>query len=309
MIRSLLAGALVLILWSGVARAETATVRVVEPRAVGYFIGDVLRRDVTVDVPEGAQIDPASIPRPGPLNYWLELKSLDIDEHVRGGRKHYRIRLAYQTFYAPLEPRKLEIPEMRFRVLQSKRENTQAVVPSWSFISSPLREIIPEKSDDGGSAQQLRADAPVSLSSATVERSGMAIAGAIAFVALLLLARHLAIWPFHRRRRRPFTRAMRMVRREAAKAGGQSANYRLALLALHRAFDDAAQRRVLAEDLESFLIAHPEFERLRPDIESFFRASRRAFFADDMLGGRAELPLSDLANFATSMSECERAMA
>lgn len=308
MICRFLAGALVLALWGGVARAETATVRVVEPRAVGYFIGDVLTRNVDVVVAEDAQIDAASIPRPGPLNYWLELKSVDVNEHVRGARKHYRIRFAYQTFYAPLEPRKLEIPLIRFRVLYPEEESTQAVVPSWSFISSPLREIMPEKSDDGGPAKLLRADVPVSLSSTSLERTSMAIAGATAFVALLLLAHHLAIWPFHRRRRRPFTQAMRTVRREATKAG-QSANYLLALLALHRAFDEASQRRVLAEDLDGFLEAHPEFERLRPDIVRFFETSRRAFFADDMLGGRSELSLSDLATFATSMSACERAMA
>ncbi|CFX32574.1 MxaA protein [Candidatus Filomicrobium marinum] len=308
MILRVLAGALFLVLGNGVARADTPTVHVVEPRSVGYFIGDVLTRDADVAVADDAKIDPASIPRPGPLNYWLELKSVDVDEYVRGVRKHYRIRLAYQTFYAPLEPRKLEIPAIRFRVLRPERESTQAVVPSWSFISSPLREIMPEKNGEGGPAKLLRADAPVSLSSTTLERTSMAIAGVTAVVALLLLAHHLALWPFHRRRRRPFTQAMRTVRREAAKAA-QSANYRLALLALHRAFDEASQRRVLAEDLDSFLVARPEFESLRPDIERFFQTSRRAFFADDMLGSRAELPLSDLATFATSMSECERAVA
>lgn len=83
--------------------AETPSVRVLEPRAFGYFIGDVVAREVSIMTDVDQTIDPASIPRPGPLNYWLNLKSVELEENVRQAQRHYTMRLEYQTFYAPLD--------------------------------------------------------------------------------------------------------------------------------------------------------------------------------------------------------------
>jgi len=296
-----------LVLWGSLAGAREISVRVSEPRAFGYFIGDVLVREVEIAVPAGQRIDPASIPRPGPLNYWLELKSASLDETVRQGQPHYRMRLEYQTFYAPLEPRKLQIPAIQLRIINGQEESGQAVVPAFEFLSSPLREIIPETTSDDR-AGLLRPDAPVLRTSTFTERVGMAVGGLAFLAGIVLLAHHLAIWPFHRRRTRPFAVAMRAVRREAAKEPG-GGDYARALIALHRAFDEAARKRILAGDLDRFLSERPEFEPLRPEIESFFAQSRRAFFADDMMGARAELPLSELARLAIVLSERERAAA
>lgn len=294
-----------LIVFGSPVLAAAPSIHVSEPRAFGYFIGDVLTRTVWISVDADARIDPATVPKPGPLNYWLKLQSVSIEETQRGGKRQYKMLLRYQTFYAPLEPRKLQAPSIKLRIVDAHGESGQAVVPPFSFLSSPLREIMPEKeSDDRGAL--LRPDVSPKPISTMAEWTGMTVSALVAMATLALLAHHFAIWPFHRRRARPFTRAMRAIAREAAKARGEG-DYRGAFIVLHRAFDEAARRRVLAADLDRFLAERREFYPLKPDIERFFAQSARAFFADDMTGTRGELPLPALAAFATALSERERA--
>jgi mxaA protein len=54
---------------AGGALASTPTVTVKEPRSFGYFIGDTLQREVDLWLAPGQELDEASLPRPGPLNY------------------------------------------------------------------------------------------------------------------------------------------------------------------------------------------------------------------------------------------------
>lgn len=292
------------IVFGSPALAAAPIVHVSEPRAFGYFIGDVLTRTVWISVDSDARIDPATVPKPRALNYWLKLQSVSLEETQRGGKRQYKMLLRYQTFYAPLEPRKLQIPSIKLRIVDAQGESGQAVVPSWSFLSSPLREIMPEKaSDDRGSL--LRPDVSPKPISTAAERTGMTISALVAIAALALLAHHLAVWPFHRRRARPFTRAMRLIAREVGKAPGKG-DYRGAFIVLHRAFDEAGRRRVLAADLDRFLAERPEFDPLKPQIERFFAHSAQIFFADDMTGTRRDLPLPALVAFAAALSERER---
>ncbi len=290
------------------ARAKAPAVRMTEPRAFGHFIGDVLVREADVFVDAAQRISSASLPRPGPLAYWLDLRSVDLSEmEAEGDRRRYRLRLEYQTFYAPLEPKKLEIPRLVFRLSNGGTEAENVFIPAFSFLSSPLREIVPEKRDAGDEpASLLRPDSPPLLLSTFGERLGLWISSGAVFMALALVLRHFAFWPFQRRPSRPFTAAARAVRREAAK-NPRDADYRAALLALHRAFDASARRRVLADDVTRFLRERPEFEPLREDIGRFFAGSRQAFFADEAEGTRRALPLARLDDLATALGERERA--
>ena len=67
MTRRLLALAAVLLLGATGAFARAPEVTVSETRPFGYFLGDVIEREVTVRVGPGDTLDTASLPRPGPL--------------------------------------------------------------------------------------------------------------------------------------------------------------------------------------------------------------------------------------------------
>jgi mxaA protein len=287
------------------AHAQVRSVHVQTPRPFGYFIGDVIRLEVDIAVDAPFTIVPGSLPKPRSVNYWLDLRSVAVDDRGTGtNERSYRIALEYQTFYAPLEPRALMIPG--FTVTMSDGSaRIEAEVPAWPFLMSPMREIRPQPSRP---AALLRADVtppPASAAKAVVVAIGCGVAAPALFG---VLAYYYAWWPFSRSRRRPFARA-RVAMRRALAGDMHGEGYLAGLVALHRAFDAAAGRSVMADDAKSFVVSAPTFGRLEPEIDRFFQASRRAFFGADPAGAMAALPPDALSTIAARLAAAERAAA
>ncbi|MFA6140170.1 MAG: nonribosomal peptide synthetase MxaA [Hyphomicrobium sp.] len=295
-------------LWlAGGVAAATPSVTVSDPRPFGYFLGDVVRRDVLVRTGPGEKLDLGSRPRAGPVNYWLELSAADLTEGRNGDDRLYRLSLAYQTFYAPLDPRKLVIPGFKLKI-DSGGESLELSVPEFAFLTSPLRQLFSEKGDTAGSATNLMPDHVALKRPTGAERTALLVAGLVCVAALAALAHHNAWWPFQRRPRRPFTQAARFFRARAAHLTG-AGGYRTALLKLHRAFDLAAGRRVLADDVDGFLRQHPEFAPFRADVERMFASSREAFFANDVERASAAMPLAAVTRLGQQLAVAERSAA
>lgn len=283
------------------AAASAPSVSVSNPRAFGYFLGDVIHRKVTVRLGANQTLDIASLPRPGPLNYWLELAHIAHRETSEGDDNVHTLDLDYQTFYAPLDPRRLIIPGFKLKIEGAD----ELTVPEFGFITSPIRQLFAVASQSSGSAVELQADKPARRLSTGAERSALLVSSIAALIGLTGLAWHNAWWPFNQRPSRPFTEAARYLRANAASLAG-AGGYRAALLRLHRAFDLAAGRRVLADDVPAFIGAHPEFQAQQPAIERLFLASRYAFFANDVADAQAEMPLDALVDLSADLGAAER---
>lgn len=293
---------LVLLLFASVtALAKTASILVDDPRAFGYFLGDTIVRKVTLRLGPDQELESGVLPRPGPVNYWLELGGMTHKEAAEGDDTVHTIELTYQTFYTPLDPRRLVIPGFTLK-LQGGGEIS---VPEFGFITSPIRQLFAASSQSTGSAVDLQPDALAPRLPTGAERTALLITTLLALAALIGLAWHRAWWPFHARPSRPFTETARYLRVNASRLEGAN-GYRTALLKLHRAFDLAAGRRVLAEDVPVFLAEHPEFQPQAPKIERLFHASRRAFFANDVDEARDTMPFSALVKLGADLGACER---
>lgn len=286
----------------GRAAAEVRAVHTIEPRAFGYFLGDTLERIVEIDTGADDEIVPASLPRTGPSNYWLELRAIAQSSARYGDGRRHTLKLTYQAFYAPIDPRKQTIPATEIAVRGANGVETVAI-PPFMFLMSPLREIFPEKGTENSEAS-LRPDFAAEHRRSGGLRTAALVAAALCAFFLTLLARDLAWWPFHRRPARPFSRAVRDVGRALAKGGADG--YRAALLALHRAFDTAAGHRLLAADVAGFLAAHPEHDDTRSQVERFFAASRAVFFGEAQREGETGLPPTELKELAAALARQER---
>ena len=282
----------------GTAGAQVKSVELRAPRAFGYLIGDEIRLQTQVAWDEGYTLVPASLPEPGPVTYWLDLKSIETRE---AGEGRYRIDLLYQTFYAPLGPRLLEVPGFTV-VAESGDKRADARIPAWRFLMSPLRDLDPHKRGD---AVGIREDAAPKLISLRRYETGAMVSALAAAILALGVAHHRAWWPFRRRSARPFTQAARAMRHRPASPE-RPEEYLTGLLCLHRAFDDTAGHRVLAEDVRGFLHELPRFAALFEDIEMFFRASHRAFFRADPQGAMASLSPERLIALSGRLAAAER---
>ena len=284
------------------ADAEVRGVFMDESRAMGYFLGDTITRTAEIETGPDDEIPSAGLPRPGLLNYWLELRDVDLSSERRGDGRVHKLTLTYQTFYAPLDTRRLSIPPSEIPV-RTADGTESAKIPAFSFVMSPLREVLPQKFNDED-GYLLPDSEPDKRRSGAIRTAALGAAG-LAALFLILLARDLAWWPFNRRPARPFSRAAREVARVLGTENGEG--YRGALLALHRAFDSAAGRRVLASDLDRFLATHPEHGPNRTDVERFFAASRTVFFGEAEHDGKTSLPPAELRALAATLARQERA--
>lgn len=284
---------------SAVMANDEAAVHMSDPRVFGYFLGDPISRTAEIKAEPGEDFVAASLPQPGQLAYWLELTGAAAGEHRRGGQRYLTLRLDYQSFYVPLDTRRLRIPPSNIELTSGPGKNRVVTIPAFEFLMSPIRETFPEKSGET-TATFLKADATaerLSTAQARTTALGAAIASALA---LALLAFHRAWWPFHRRPARPFTEAARTV-------ADQRQSYAVALLALHRAFDRAQGERLLASDVDRFFARRPEQESAREAVQRFFSASQTFFFGGDAVTAEAALPRSVLQRLAFDLAANERA--
>ena len=285
----------------GPAFAHVQAVDLYAPRAFGYVIGDVIEHEVQIALAPPFTLEPASLPRPRPLNYWLDLQNVRLDDHgVSSGSHRYTLHLAYQSFYAALEPKRLVIPAIALTATGNDQRAAIAV-PEWAFITSPLREVV---ATGPGQAMRLQPD----IEPRPIPIRGMAISlaagGVTGLLALAALAWQLGWWPFRAMRRRPFAKASRAIGQLASSS--TSSTYRAALVALHRAFDATAGRGVFTEDLPAFLTAHPAFRAGEAEVQRLFAASRQAFFGNDVEGAVKALPPEQLAAISRHLRSIER---
>ncbi|GLK71458.1 nonribosomal peptide synthetase MxaA [Ancylobacter dichloromethanicus] len=298
---------LLLLAGAAPAAAQLRSVDLYAPRGFGYVIGDTLTLTAEVALDAPFVLDPASLPQPRALDYWLDLRQARLADHgVRDGVHRYTLDLVYQTFYAPLEPRRMTIPAVSLFAIDGERR-VPVEVPAWSFLMSPLREIV---ATGPGPAMVLRPDiSPGPIPIAALLRN-LAAALGVALLAFLALAWQMGWGPFGRRRARPFTRAARAIpatlRAPAGDPGSPASGYGSALRMLHRAFDATDGRGVFAEDLPGFFERHMAFRSAELEIRRLFDASRRAFFGADPAGAQRDLPPADLVALARRLRAVER---
>lgn len=288
-----------LLLLTQAALAAEPEVVLTPPRDHGWWIGDVLVAKAVVTVDGDLTLEASSLPEPRALSYWLDLTRVDLSETTRGdGRKAYTVLLEYQTFYAPLEPRRMTVPAVDVAFRRGE-DLVAATIPSWGFVTSPIREIM------APTVPEALRDAPPPAIADTIPLQVRA-AGLVG-IALLLsaaLAWHRNTWPF-RRTDRPFSRAAALVRQTLAGGTGDS-GYRQALVALHRGFDASFGRRMQAGDIEAFLAGRPAFVNLDHRIRLFFEASRKAFFGPRPAEAETVLSPHALKDFARALAAVER---
>jgi mxaA protein len=294
---------LVIFVSATTAGAQVRSVKLVTQRLFGHFVGDVVHSEVDVIVDEGVDLVRASVPQPGPLNAWLEIVGSRIEEGSADGAKLYRLSFDYQNFYPALDSRNLDVPGFALSFTAGGK-TISAQVPGWSFLISSLREVLPEAKASGADYMQPDVNPPrFDLSRDCVALYAFLAATLAAFV---LLAYHLAWWPFSARAKRPFTEAARRIRK-LLNTNQDGSGYRDALLTLHRAVDATAGHAVFAEDLPEFLDQAPAFSRLKEEFNLFFRSSRQAFFGDNLAAATVDFGAGELRQFSDRLAAVERA--
>ena len=272
------------------------------PRDMGYFAGDLVKADIEIVVADSYAIEEPSLPHPGPIVYWLDLRRIDVTSRSGpGATTRYTLHILYQNFYDALDARPQEIPTFPVSFTNGK-DQVSANVPAWTIGVSSLREVAPPIKSDP--RDYLRADESAPFKHAGGLWWSAAFAALATILAAMLLAYDRAWWIFRSRPARVFAEASRKLKDLARQDSAPA--YLEALLVLHRGIDRTDGQRVLADDLPVFLDRHPVFAPQREGFARFFSASRCAFFGSDPSRARADLGFGALQSFARQLAVTER---
>lgn len=277
----------------GNACAQIASIDARPPqRDFGYYPGDLFVSTVAIEVGADTFLDDGSLPPPGPVSPSIDLRSTQISEtRVADGRR-ITIRTEWQNFLTPDEVSRVDIPGYKLAFTQG-RSRLSASIPGFSIAVSPFRHDLQPVLE----ASVLRPDHPLERIYVTKYWRMLWFSGAIALQAALYLIWRRGVFFNLRSGSAPFARAARDIARYPN--GGMES-----LLRLHRAFDETIGERVLADDLDGFLIKRTRFAPLRTDIEEFFSQSRKLFFDRAENGRFPKLP--SLKRLSRALARAER---
>lgn len=248
--------------------------------AYGVFTGDVLTHRYEIRVPSYMQLSPSSLPAKGPLEYWLELRSvrhelLESSQQVR----RYQLILEFQTFYAPLDVRQLQTPSFVVSFNLDNSEDIQPLtIPSWSFTMSPLKQIAQQGvATFDARTEFMKPDMPPDFIDITLWQTTARVAFLTALILLIAwLLMQSKLFSFTTS---PFNQARRQLKRLKKQQQQIKDPDTQALQLVHLAFNRYAKAPVFAHQLTLFLEKFPEFTDNQKQIENFFVLSSQTLFA------------------------------
>lgn len=271
-------------------------------RDFGVFTGDVITHRYTLQVPAEMTLSEASLPSVGELDYWLELISVEAAEtEANNDFRQYQVTLKFQTFYAPLDVRRLQIPSFQLSFNQQDDTEVMAMtLPLWAFTMSPLKQIVAQgvNASDARTGFMKNDLSPRTIPTKNYRELSLSLA-IIAAIALM-------IWGVlysgrFRFAASPFATAKRRVKRLSKETVSES-NVEKALIAVHSAFNRYAGHPVFGHQIDSLLKQYPEFEPHREKIEYFFAASSETLFSVE---GQS-MQFEQLTSLCKSLSGAER---
>jgi mxaA protein len=251
--------------------------QVIQPRAFGHVLGDVLVQRVLLEH-AGRRLVPTALPPADRVGRWFERRTPRIERDAQG--RDWLV-IEHQLINAPRLITATALPAIDLKTGSGE----VLAVPAWPLSIGPLTLA---------ESPGLQGDRPVLLhDSRGIESRLQASLGAL--VAVLLAWAGWWAWRHWRESQRlPFALAARQVRRLDA---GDPAAWQ----ALHAAINRSAGRVVHAASLPEWLAEAPHLQPLRGELEAFFAASNTRFF-----GAADAAPAMALRPLAQALRAAER---
>ncbi|MDP2868315.1 nonribosomal peptide synthetase MxaA [Methyloversatilis sp.] len=238
-------------------------------RPFGHVIGDVITQRVALDH-EGRPLDPEAFPELERVGNWFQRRDVRIERDAAGRRW---LVIDYQIINVPDELRALDLPALD---LPTKTPGVRLETGVLPVTVAPLTPTIVLAR---AGLEEMRPDAEAPrIDTASLERR---LHFAL-YAAAALAAAWLALYVLRQLRARnslPFTRATRDMRHLDP---GSTAIWQR----LHRALDETAGHVVRGHNLASLLARAPWLAPLQSELERFFEASQKRFFADHPVDGQ-----------------------
>lgn len=296
--KSLVACFLSLISMTAFAVTAIHDLRVTNPeRNIGYIVGDVFKRTVNLDVGDPYRLSRASLPVEGTTYQGIELQEVRVTEKKSPDMTHYRIVMTYQVFTRSNTVTKVKLPTETLK-LTGEGKTVSAPIPAWRFRISPI--AVYGESDIEKDMSPYRAPLEVETGFLKPIVGFFLVMVFVSVLGLIYINVDGAWFPGMGG---PFSASYRKV----SGLGASHEDITAAVVSIQRAFNLTYGENLFVGNLDDFLRKHPNFSKLKSEIEEFFNLTQ-----DVLFGVKTEnhlKPLSALAEFCKSCRDCERGVA
>lgn len=279
---------------------------------VGYVVGDIVTRHITLTIKKPYYLVEESLPIVGyektyrgqPIGVYLNaLKHTKKDE---GEQIVHELSLDYQIFTSSVVAKRAAVLAEYVRLVNTevKDDSVKYRVPMWEFVISPLSVFGQIKVEDDMS--QFRG--PL-LMNASKENKRLKILSVLLVLSLLGLLYILGKGAWLPRMGGPFAKAYRDIKKQANLPQGATAEgVRHAVSSMHAALNASAGHSLFADNLDQFLARKPAFGAIKAEMQQFFGFSNQVFFEPSAKHTLGAEPLTWLKQFCRRCRDCERGL-
>ena len=280
-------------------------------RNVGYLMGDILNRTITLDVKKPYKLIETSLPIVGYEHRYqgqvsgIELCKISHTKKENDDKTSYVIHLSYQIFTtAPVvKPAILPAEVIKFQgpaSAEAKDGLVQYKIPEFYFRISPMAVFGAVKIEDDMSPLRQ----PILLQAYPEKEKLVAslILLGLSLVGLLYSLGSRAWLPVMGR---PFAQAGRHLRGLSAT---NTDDLKTALTCLHKAINSTAKYSVFSDNVSDFLTHSPSFKVIENELGQFFELSHKVFFDTQDTSAHDKNSLVWLKRFCKQCRDCERGL-
>lgn len=284
------------------------TIKTVEPKKlVGYTVGDVIEREIVLNIKPPYQLIETSLPIPGYEKRYrgqligIELKSIEHAKETLDDSTRHNIKLAYQVFTNNVVAKNAALGPEYLHLINTtnKKDLVKYRIPSLDIAISPIAIFGQVKIENNMSTFH----GPFKISSEQ-EQHRLKIAITILALSLLGLLYILGKNAWLPRMGGSFARTYRKIR----KLPESQAGLQQAVAEMHHAFNHSAGITVFSHNIDELITRKPGFAPIKTEIEQFFALSRQVYFEPNAAHGLGDHPLTWLKGFCRRCRDCERGL-
>ena len=284
------------------------SIQTIDPvKDVGYTVGDIVTRQITLTIKKPYYLVEESLPIVGfektyrgqPIGIYLTgLKHTKKDE---GENIVYQLSLDYQILTSSIVAKRAAVLAEYVRLVNTsdKEDLVKYRVPMWEFVISPLSVFGQVKVEDDMS--QFRG--PM-LMNAGSENKRLKILLALLTLSLLGLLYIVGKNAWLPRMGGPFAKAFRNIKKQDNSPQGTQN----AVSSMHAALNASAGNSLFMHNLDDFLAKKPAFNAIKSEINQFFALSRQVFFEPNAKHDVGTDTVAWLKQFCRRCRDCERGL-
>ena len=274
---------------------------------IGYVVGDVLTRHITLTIKKPYYLVEESLPIVGfektyrgqPIGVYLNgLKHTKKDE---GEQIIHYLTLDYQIFTSSVVAQRAAVLADYVRLVNTsdKEDLVKYRIPMWEFVISPLSVFGQIKVEDDMS--QFRGPLLLDASNEKKRLKTLLVFLTLSLLGLLYILGKSAWLP---RMGGPFAKAYRAIKKQPSTPQG----LQHAVSSMHAALNASAGHSLFLNNLDQFLAKKPAFNAIKTEINQFFGLSRQVFFEPDAKHDVGAEPITWLKQFCRRCRDCERGL-